>query len=985
MSDKITNKQVDIKTKLDLTVQLPNDGDRLSHLNPEQLRAVLHLDGSALVIAGAGTGKTRVITERIVHLIRQKVCKNEEVLALTFTDKAAAEMEERLDILMPIGYEPISVSTFHSFCEKLLRQYGIDIGISPNFQILEGVNQWQFMRENLFKFDLSYYRPLGNPTKFIDALISHFSRLKEELITPAAYLTYAKSDSEKADTDEDRIEAKRVLELAGAYEQYQRLLEEHSYLDFADLQQKAVELLEQRPNILKFLQNKYRYLLVDEYQDTNISQNKLCDLLADAHKNLMVVGDDDQSIYKFRGAAISNILQFEEKYPSLQKFVLTQNYRSGQRILDFAYESITKNNPDRLEVKSSVSKQLTAQSPGSDESITLTHCSTLDQEVNFVVEQIKKSERPLSEIALLVRANHYAQPFIEAFRKHNISYQFLSERGLYDKPEIKDLISVLRVLSNPTDDISFYQVLRFPLWNISMETIAKLIADAKAKYSSIWSQIKLHPECKLLSGAILDLLEYSKTHTVGETLYRFTETIKLYEGLLADGSIEAEEKITNIATFFSKIRDFEKQNDSTTVIDFITYLDLALESGENPSAKFDVSGIDGVQISTIHGVKGLEFHTVFLANLVNRRFPTDNRRDLIPVPDALIHEMLSDSDVHTQEERRLFYVACTRAKEKLYLLHSDYYSQSLSAKPRANKRSKFIDEVIDQVAVTQVEKTAEGVEQFLKPKELGVGSLELGVEKQPNAETRIARFSYSQLSTFKICPRQYQYSYIYKIPQPPSGALSFGITLHNTLLAFYRLVTQTKQASLFTEFEEDLSLERLITIYGEKWINQGYESKAHMESSKQRGEEILELFYTHFKERIPQIEFLEKGFKLKVGDYTLSGRIDRADLLEDGSLEIIDYKTGRSKSQAQVDKDLQLQIYAMATKECLNKPSSKMTLYFLDDDLKVSTEPDEKQIEKVKQDIIEVADQINQRDFTPAPSKFGCKFCSYRGICDSSI
>ncbi len=695
----------------------------------------------------------------------------------------------------------------------------------------------------------------------------------------------------------------------------------------------------------------------------------------------MVVGDDDQSIYKFRGAAISNILQFEEKYPDLQKFVLTQNYRSSQKILDFSYTSISRNNPDRLEIKSSVDKKLKAQTPGTKESIILAHCTTLDQEVEFVLDQIEKAQVPLSQIALLVRANHYAHPFIEALRKRNIPYQFLSERGLYDKPEIKELISLLRVLSNPADDISFYQVLRFPFWNLTMETITRLIADAKSKYSSVWSQVKGNPDCQFLTGTVSDLLDYSKAHTVGETLYRFTESVKLYEGLLADASIEAEEKITNIATFFSKIREFERLNESKTVVDFVAYLDLATESGENPSAKFDVAGMDGVQISTIHGVKGLEFHTVFLANLVNRRFPTDNRQDLIPLPDELIHEILTENDVHTQEERRLFYVACTRAKEKLFLLHSDYYSPSLASKPRVNKRSKFIDEIIDEVEVTQIEKTAEGVEQFLKPQ---VSSLKSQVSSEARTEP-IVQFSYSQLSTYKTCPRQYQYSYIYKIPQPPSGALSFGISLHNTLLAFYRLVTQTKQASLFTEFNEDLSLDRLLTFYEEKWVSQGYESRQHMESAKHRGKEILDLFYGHFKERMPQIEFLEKGFKLKVGDYTLSGRIDRADKLEDGSLEIIDYKTGKSKSQAQVDKDLQLQIYAMATKECLGKPASKMTLYFLDDDLKVSTEPDEKQIEKVKQEIIETADQINQGDFTPKPDRFACKFCAYRGICDSAV
>ncbi|PIZ73106.1 hypothetical protein COY07_02380 [Candidatus Peregrinibacteria bacterium CG_4_10_14_0_2_um_filter_43_11] len=962
----------------------------MSDLNEKQREVITHKNGSVLVIAGAGTGKTRVITERIAHIANEKWCGHDQILALTFTEKATAEIEERVDRLMPLGYQLIPIHTFHGFCDKLLREFGMDIGLSPNFRILQGVAHWLFLKEHLFEFELDYYRQMGNPTSFISALISVFARFKEELNSPKFVLDAAKKKANEAVEEADIVEAKRLTELAKAYEFYQQLLTENGVLDFADLHYKVIDLLKKRPNILTHLQKRYQYILVDEYQDTNIAQNAIVDALAAVHHNLMVVGDDDQSIYKFRGAAISNILQFQEHYPDAKKIVLTENYRSNQNILDVAYHSIQHNNPDRLEVRANIDKKIHGQRSGDENSVSLVHSTTVEQEVDYVIEAIAaRTEHgiPLSEIAILSRTNAQLQPFIEAFKKHNISYNFVSERGLYQKKEVQDLMAVLRVLSNPTDDLSFYAVLRMPVWGITMETIVTLIQEAKKNYKSVWKQTKQEAEqqkdCQFLVKTLQDCLDYSRDHTVGEVLYRFTDTVKLYDLLLQKNTIEAEEQIVNIATFFNKVRAFEKSANYSTVIDFVAYLDLAEEAGENPAAKFEIEDREGVFISTIHGAKGLEFDTVFLGSCTNDRFPGANRKDPISIPDELVHEVLSDSDTHIQEERRLFYVAVTRAKENLHLMHSDYYSPSSAATPRKRKRSRFIDEVIDNINLTQIEKTVEGVEQFLKPSKPD-GVIHKSHLREASNTPKITQFSYSQLTEFETCPRKYQYNYVYKIPQPINGNFSFGTTMHTTLQEFYKNVEQVKQISLFTEFEPDMSLDKLFAIYEEKWIDKGYENKTHMELRKARGREILEQFYDHFKEGIPHIRFLEKGFKLKVGEYTLSGRIDRADDLPDGTLEIIDYKTGRSKTQKQVEGDLQLFLYALASQECFGLKASRLTLYFLDDDLQVSVEPTEEKMEKLKAEIIKTADQINTSDFSPTPSKFICQHCPYNKICNAA-
>ncbi|MFH0820902.1 MAG: ATP-dependent DNA helicase [Candidatus Peregrinibacteria bacterium] len=953
--------------------------------NSEQLKAIQHKNGPMLVIAGAGTGKTRVITERIAHIIHSGWCRNSEVLALTFTEKATAELEERVDRLMPLGYEAIPIHTFHGFCDRILREFGVDIGLSPGFRILAGVEQWMFVKEHLFEFELDYYRPMGNPTSFIDALLSAFSRFKEELDSPEMVMEAAKKM-------EDKLEAKRLLELGKAYQKYQALLAQAGFLDYADLHYKVIELFRLRPNILKYLQSRYRYILVDEYQDTNIAQNAIVDQLATQHKNIMVVGDDDQSIYKFRGAAISNILQFKEKYPEAEKVVLTQNYRSNQAILDLAYASVQYNNPDRLEVKAGVDKKLKGQRPGVAESIQLVHSARLEEEVDFVIGEILRLAQddtgpkiPFSEIAILCRTNAQLLPFAAELKKRNIPYEFVSEKGLYLKEEILDLVAVLRVLANPTDDISFYRVLRMAVWGVSMDIVAELIASARKNYQPVYKEVQKNESTKFLRDTLNDCFEFSRSHTAGETLYRFCQTIKLYEQLLAAGTIEAEEEIMSIAAFFNKIREFERsasmptgRQAEKTVIDFVKYLDLAQEAGENPSARFEPVERDGVFVSTVHGAKGLEFEAVFLASLTNDRFPNTNRKDAIAIPDELVHEILTEADAHIEEERRLFYVAVTRAKEHLYMLHSDFYGVSFSANPRKKKRSRFIDEVIEQIVFTQIEKTPTALStQQVEPKKEEPFLL----ENRP----RVTQFSYSQLTKFKTCPRQYQYANIYKIPEPPAANLSFGISMHSTLQAFYKSVEQQKQASLFTEFQPDLSLEHLLQIYDEKWVNQGYEGRQHMELRKARGREILVAFYGHFKEDIPRIRFLEKGFKLKVGDYTLSGRLDRADDLPDGTLEIIDYKTGRSKTEKEAAEDLQLFIYALAASECFNLPASRLTLYFLDEDIRVSIQPDTKKLEAAKIEIQSIADEINRSNFSPTPSQHKCQYCPFNKICDSSM
>ena len=318
----------------------------LNNLNVEQKKAVIYKNGPLLIVAGAGTGKTTVITHRIAWLMLSNKIKPEEILALTFTDKAAEEMEERVEQLLPYGYIDLWISTFHSFAEKILQQHAFNIGLPDNFKLLNQVQQNFLIRQNFNRFDLDYYRPLGNPTKFIQAMIKHFSRAKDEEIWPEDYLKYVEQLNNKETEDQ---EIARINEIANAYNTYQQLLLENSALDFGDLINYLLKLFEKRPQILEKYRKQFQYILVDEFQDTNWAQYKLIKLLATPKNNITVSFDDDQSIYKFRGASISNVMQFKKDFPKAKQVVLIKNYRSKQNILNLAYDFIQLNNPNRLE------------------------------------------------------------------------------------------------------------------------------------------------------------------------------------------------------------------------------------------------------------------------------------------------------------------------------------------------------------------------------------------------------------------------------------------------------------------------------------------------------------------------------------------------------------------------------------------------------------------------------------------------------------
>lgn len=970
--------------------------DSLFTLNEAQRAAVLHDRGPILVIAGAGTGKTRVITSRIAHLIESGKARPEEILALTFTDKAAGEMQARVDEILPLGYQELQISTFHAFGQLLLQEYGLEIGLSTDFSLLTKAKQWLLVQQHLFELPLNYYRPLGNPLKFIDALLTHIERAKQELLSPAAYLEFVQTQATAAGlSSEDLIpsntkapsaeveEIQKRWEIAQLYVAYQQLLvadPKQTRLDFGDLIYLSVLLLRRRESVRQQVQQRFRYILVDEFQDTNYSQNELVKLILGPEQNLMVVGDDDQSIYRFRGAAVSNILGFQTDFPEAKTLVLTHNYRSSQAILDTAYGVIQNNNPDRLEVKAEIDKKLRGHQ-GEGEVPTVLRGMTSDDEAELVVARIlaikeENSDLQWSDFAILARANAHLEPFVQVLRYRGIPFTVAGSRGLYTRPEIKDLLAFLYVLVNPDDSTQLFRLMSIEVLGIPPIAVLQIFQTARRKNLTLWQMlhalevvdeldVKAIEAVSKLVGLLEEKRESGAYGNAGELLLEFLKDIGYTKALLEEDSLESANKILNIRKLFDLIKLFLREDDNPTVLGYISYVEVMIEAGDDPATAEMDAETDAVRLMTIHAAKGLEFDSVFLVNMVSQRFPTRRRSEALPLPEIFIQEILPEGDEHLEEERRLFYVGMTRAKRNLFLTYADDYGGVRTRKP-----SPFIEEAMGAAPAVGAAVRVE-----VKPPR------EAGLEREQSFDVQAhlpRQFSYSQLQTFEQCPLRYKYSHIYRVPVQLERSLVFGQVIHHTLKDFYESLR-----------EKAPSLPHLLALYQSHWTREGFASSAEVEAQHARGVAMLKRFWTDNEGTLSPAHALEQEFHWRFGNGTLKGYIDRIDRLEDGTYEIIDYKTGAIADQETLDKravkDEQLSIYALAARDVLKLDVSRFTLYFLESGKQGTATRSPKQLDKVAAEIEATTAQIHQSDFKATPSPFVCKLCPYQQICPFAL
>lgn len=647
----------------------------LNGMNPEQAKAVRTTEGPLLIMAGAGSGKTRVLTHRIAYLIVEKQVYPSKILAITFTNKAAREMRERIDGLLGPGTgERMWVSTFHSMCVRILRREIDRIGYSKNFSILDGSDQLTVIK-NILKeqnLDPKQYEPRS--------LLGTISNAKNELIDAKAFQEQANAFNPFEKTAGE------------VYAAYEKRLRKNQSLDFDDLIMVTIKLFEQMPEVLEFYQNKFQYIHVDEYQDTNHAQYKLVRMLADKFKNLCVVGDSDQSIYRWRGADIGNILSFEKDYPSAEVILLEQNYRSTQRILKAANDVI-KNNASRYE------KNLrTENSEG--EHIYVYKASDEKDESQFVVSKIlelqEKENRKLTDFAVLYRTNAQSRMIEEYLVKSNLEYTIVGGTKFYDRKEIKDLLAYLRLIANNDDDLSLARIINEPKRSIGATTFDKIATYAIQNDLSIFDALKevdfipgLQPRAINQAAEFRDLIAgftqmqefLSVTELVEEVLEKSGYRAMLHN----EKTIESESRLENINEFLSVTESFEKHADEDegdkSLVAFLT--DLALIADIDSLDKEENASNEQIVLMTMHSAKGLEFPVVFIIGMEENVFP---------------HSRSIGDDEEMEEERRLAYVGITRAEEKLFLTSAQY--RTLYGRTSYNSPSRFINEISQDILET---------------------------------------------------------------------------------------------------------------------------------------------------------------------------------------------------------------------------------------------------------------------------------------------
>ena len=1036
-------------------------------LNPEQQEAVNHGDGPLLIIAGPGSGKTRVITQRIVHLLesaasdpRASPLQPKNILALTFTEKAALEMKVRVSQALPELTSTPHISTFHSFCYEVLRQWHFER------RLLDKVDVWIFLRRRMSLLGLEFYQKLAEPGAFLHDLNEFFSRCQDSLVSPGDFDAYVLACEQKflsqhpaaagqtsgarqpvalstaagrsapmrssPVTGPDGVaplspenqtaweEILKKKELARVFQNSTRLIEDASYSSLGSLISETVRLWTYHPEALDRAQSQFKVVLVDEFQDTNFGQVELLRLLVAPPYPITAVGDDDQAIYRFRGASHGAFEMFSKVFPRHRTIYLNRNYRSTARILRVADSVIAHNN--RYEQK----PRLQTEKDDGDR-IFLLNSPDYPSEAAWVAEEIQRlarEGRSLAEIAVLYRAHSHRDLLVEELRRRGIPF---SIRGLsiLNMPVLRDIAAYLGVIHSPHDNIGLTRILADPRWHFPPEFAQRVRLHAASNHCSIHDALQAAGasgsdlrEAIAASGwselekLLRELRGFSRSAPVTPILNRITEA-------LGFTFVPGDPRLDALETFRKFVKEWEEKSETRRLAEFMEYFNYFSEAGGKLEAPEPAESGQSVKLMTVHAAKGLEFPVVFILGVARLRFPSTERKPVIGFPDQLHRGPMPPGDIHIQEERRLFYVAITRAMQQLYI-------SSVAKSER--QRSKFIDDLLantavaaqdlEMIAVSSVGSTAgpagsakngkrasaaadkaapahwslgkNNQKLSQDPPNLYQGNLFGGIEQGhgnhfspirhwaaypvPVENDEKISLSATSAEDYLQCPLKYKFAHLMRIPPGPQPALTFGNLMHQSVRHYFELHSQGLP-----------SVEEVERFYLSGWRSAGFDDDYQEESYKKAGLEQLRGFVeAHNKTAIDTAKVrTEQQFSLDFGDLKLEGRIDQVNEIElkgRSQQELTDYKTGRPRSAKDADQSLQLSVYALAARELYGSIPARLTFYNLTDNRAVSTVRTEEKLRESLDQLRGVAREIRGGSFGAKPG-FLCRWCNFISIC----
>jgi superfamily I DNA/RNA helicase/RecB family exonuclease len=945
--------------------------------DPNQQHAIEHVSGPMLVVAGAGTGKTTVLTRRIARLVEQGHARPDEILAVTYTINAANEMRQRVQAeLGKANLKGLQVETFHAFCNNLL------IAEKRDFKVLDDKQLWIFLRRNIRDLRLNYYVRAANTAQFLDHLLEFIRRCHDELVGPEQYAEYVRrlergelpvprvSKSKDAEELSDEEVLGRCREIAFVFETVEGMLRERNFGTFSHQILRANDLLASDPALLERTRARARFVLVDEFQDANFAQLKVLEKLAGSDQNIFAVGDPDQGIYRFRGASSGAFELFQNAFPESKLVVLSKNRRSTTPILKCAHAIIAENPEFALNAGSEQYRRAPLISardenePGNSSSrlpvqavlVTSSFMEATDL-VSTLMERRRASRCDWKDIGILYRIHTHRDEVAAELAKNGIPFS-IEGLDVLDSPEVRDLLSCFGAVVFTGDSAAWLRLAALRQFSVDPDELRSALKalprDSAASMAFVLPKLKG-------GAALLESVEHAKKEVAGLKAYPTLLTICRHFQIPRTGGIDA------LLEFANQWEQYPI-TESGTPAEFLEYLDYFREAhGTIPLASSDNE--NAVKLMSAHSAKGLEFDHVFILRAVTNCFPTSYRESLIELPDDLRNSGLAaDRDqklVHKQEERRLFYVAMTRARDTL-VIYGQFGKGRTERTPAGYLRELMKHrELKSWLKEKNCREFQTDIFAAAEPQPLSrIGEW---VEKSPASDLASA-LSASALQSYKICPLRFKLEREWRIPSDPSAALQYGASIHRVLHTYFesmRLGRPKSDAEVLDQFRADLT---------EAGIADRYQHDLY----EQQG--IAQL--TEFLSKAPQPDILhnEERFSIKIGSTTLVGRIDRMDRAADGHVMVIDYKTGKPKSQEDADESLQLSIYALAAREKWGYVAERLVLHNLDGNTAISTHRDESQLNEAKLEVEEIAGKIASGKFDPKSGPH-CASCVYRVLC----